>query len=482
MKVIARAEDPPTDLLVNDNKYQSNINVTSGYAEFILDINGVIVDCNLEDVNITGYEQYEIIGKSIDIFYPETEKLGAAEDLSKAARLDQVVVTGTKLKKRNVSFWAKMEIKVIYDDQKITQGYNVTLQDAAHRALSTKHDYLAVFDNPFVGAFKFRISDSKITMWNHRASEIVGIQNKQEINFEDIFIWPKQYEQFYAQLTQERRVEAFKFQINHHDGKLNRWGLVHAHYLDSIGVVEGVVIDISDQHQQMLELQKLNEELDNFTYHASHDLRSPLTTIMGLTHLAKKETSIDSMGMYLQMIEDKIVRMDVLLKDLISVTYNNKSEMNMSEFYFEQEIRPIIDEFKGQDHPVRVILKTSQNRTFLTDGIRMKTILRNLISNSFKYYDTNQANSFLKIDVRVSSSHVAIQLIDNGIGIEWVCKDRVWEMFYRATTRSTGTGLGLYIVKSMVEKLKGSISLESTINSGTTFLLIIPNSDQSNLD
>ncbi len=345
-----------------------------------------------------------------------------------------------------------------------------------------KNEYVTVFENPFVGTFKFKISTPKLTSWNHKAAEIVGIQHDTKTNLESIFLCPNQFEEFYLRLINNKKIEDFKFQVNHCENKINRWAAVHARYSSLDGFVEGILIDITEQHLQMLELQKLNGELDNFTYHASHDLRSPLTTIMGLTHLAKRETSVDSVGIYLQMIEDKVIRMDVLLKELISVTYNNKSEVNLSDFSFEQEIQPIVNEFKEQEHFVQVILKIKQDRAFSTDAVRMKTILRNLISNAFKYSDPCQTDSFLKIDVRVYSSHVAVQLKDNGIGIEWLCKDRVWEMFYRATTRSTGTGLGLYIVKSMVERLKGLITFESTINSGTTFLLIIPNLFRNEID
>jgi len=90
-------------------------------------------------------------------------------------------------------------------------------------------------------------------------------------------------------------------------------------------------------------------------------------------------------------------------------------------------------------------------------------------------YNPELESPFVKIKIRVGKSHTSIQLVDNGIGIEWSHKERVYDMFYRATSRSNGTGLGLYIVKSMIEKLNGQISLESTLGHGTTFLLTIPN-------
>jgi len=98
-----------------------------------------------------------------------------------------------------------------------------------------------------------------------------------------------------------------------------------------------------------------------------------------------------------------------------------------------------------------------------------------LISNAFKYYNPEVSTPFIHLTVRVAPTHCAILLKDNGIGIHQAFKNKVFNMFFRATERSAGSGLGLYIVKSMVEKLKGRISFESTLNVGTTFLLTIPN-------
>jgi PAS domain S-box-containing protein len=459
-------------------KYNSLIHILKGHEEFTLDERGIIISSNLEAVNITGYEEFEVIGKSISLLYVENEKHKALEDLERAARFKQCVITGMRLKKRDTAFWAKMKITALYNELNEARGYKVVLQDATHRALSSarvqtlRDQYLAIFNNPFVGTFKFRLSDFRIQMCNQKTLEIAGRGNSDDLYFNDLFFAKPQFEHFISLIKDEKRVEGFKFLVKDNITDDN-WAVISARYFEDQNFAEGVLFDISEQHSQMIELHRVNTELDNFTYHASHDLRAPLTTILGLVNLARLEP--ENVNRSLKMIEERVKHLDVLLKDLTSVTHNNKSEIESYEFNFKDEVDSIINENVFAQQSVTVNVAIDQDHPYFTDPIRFRTILRNLISNAFIYKRPDTETHIVDLKVRVEETHVAVQLKDNGLGIEWSLKDRVWDMFFRATTRSTGTGLGLYIVRSMVEKLKGNISFESTANNGTTFLLAIPN-------
>jgi signal transduction histidine kinase len=100
--------------------------------------------------------------------------------------------------------------------------------------------------------------------------------------------------------------------------------------------------------------------------------------------------------------------------------------------------------------------------------------LSNIISNAYKYY--NAANrSYLKINVKVTPFVLEMEFHDNGIGIKKEYVKKVFDMFYRATEKSQGSGLGMYIVKQAVDKLKGSIKVKSTFGKGTTIKITLPN-------
>jgi PAS domain S-box-containing protein len=463
---------------VEMDKYLSLISTLKGQEEYLLDEKGIIISSNLEAVNITGYEEFEIIGEHLSKFYPKEEKEKANDDLKKAAAFGYVVVSGMRLKKRGTTFWAKIKIRYVAEGQSRVV-FRVLLQDTTHRALSNlrvqsvRDEYLAIFNNPFVGSFKFRMNDYRLLMWNKKAEEITGRTESKEIFFNRLFLMQDEFLQFISQLKEQRRIEGLKFRTLNIKTNEDRWLMICASYFVTQGFAEGILLDITEQHNQMVELQRVNTELDNFTYHASHDLRAPLTTVLGLVNLGLMEK--ESSQTYFEMIRNRISHMDGLLKDLISVSYNNKKEMIYEYFFFEKEITEIVKEYDFPGNRCKVEMNCLQKEEFVTDGVRMRTILRNLISNAFKYQNPELENPFVQIRVKVNREHSSIQLTDNGIGIEWSHKERVYDMFYRATSRSNGTGLGLYIVKSMIEKLTGQISLESTFGQGTTFQLVIPN-------
>ncbi len=232
---------------------------------------------------------------------------------------------------------------------------------------------------------------------------------------------------------------------------------------------------LAEQRSQMAELQRVNGELDNFTYHASHDLRAPLSTIQGLAYLGLHESSIEVGKSYFKMIQDRIIHMDSLLKDLISISYNNKAETTFEEFDFDDEVQRLLKSLECPGQNFDVYLNIEQEAQFLSDTVRVRTILSNLLSNAFKYFNPEVEKHCIEIQIKVSGAEAAIKIKDNGIGIDEAYQEKIYEMFFRATTRSTGTGLGLYIVKSMVDRLRGKIELQSRQLNGTTFMITIPN-------
>jgi PAS domain S-box-containing protein len=466
-------------------KHSSLLRILQCQEEFWLDSDGLIVSSNLEAVNVTGYEEYEVLGRHISFFYLQEEKDKAELDLKKAENFGQVFVTGLRVKKRGAPFWAKIRINRIDSDLPNKPRFKVILQDTTHRALSNlrvrtiKDEYLAIFNNPFVGSFKFHTDNYRILLCNQKFQEITGISNESVFHFNSFFKCPRQFEYFIALLKREKKVEGYKFLIR--DAKAeDNWAVISARYFASKGFAEGILFDISEQHTQMLELQRVNTELDNFTYHASHDLRAPLATILGLVNLGTKETSLDGVYSYFEMIRNRVYHLDNILNDLKTVSFNNSNDLTIEAFDFKHELNLILELLNDSHHHFKVDIDIRQSVDFVTDPVRMRTVLRNILSNSFKFYNPSNSVSFIKLKIKVDKSHVAIQLRDNGTGMEWIHKGRIYDMFFRGTAQSTGTGLGLYIVKSMIEKLKGNISFESTLYRGSTFLMSIPNINYEN--
>ncbi|ADR21718.1 hypothetical protein MATR_06490 [Marivirga tractuosa] len=221
-------------------------------------------------------------------------------------------------------------------------------------------------------------------------------------------------------------------------------------------------------------LMKVNSELDGFVYSASHDLRSPLASLLGLINLGRSDTQ--NIELYLDKMEKSVKRLDDFIAEIIDFSSNERKEVVCDQLEFEPIVDNIIEElsFLDSNERVRKNINIQQSCIFQTDKRRMAIIFRNLISNALKYYDDSKENPFLKIEIRSNSKSAHIIIEDNGIGISKNEQEEVFKMFYRATERSTGSGLGLYIVLETVEKLGGVITMSSERYKGTKFDIIIP--------
>jgi len=223
------------------------------------------------------------------------------------------------------------------------------------------------------------------------------------------------------------------------------------------------------------ELRKTNEELDNFVYKVSHDLRAPISSILGLVNIAKADNAVENMLACIDQIEKSAQTQDDFIRDIIELTKNARVKPKRQKINFKKIVDETFDYLKHSmnSEPPKPKLHLAQKKDFYSDASRMKVIFNNIISNSIKYSDPK--NTEIDIKVEVLNGHAKINIHDNGHGIEKKYQEDVFKMFYRATDRNAGSGLGLYIVKETVEKLKGNILLESEIDKGTTLKMKLPN-------
>lgn len=223
------------------------------------------------------------------------------------------------------------------------------------------------------------------------------------------------------------------------------------------------------------ELSKRNTELDNFVYSVSHDLRAPIASVLGLINLAKKDKDITMKNTYLEKINNSALQQDNFIREILDQSRNSRLEIKREEILFQ----PLIDETFNQlkfatatGGEVERIISVHQTGIFFSDRWRLKVILNNIISNSIRY--RNGRDPVIKVNVAIADRKAIVEIEDNGRGIPKEHLDKVCQMFYRATDDGAGSGLGLYIVKEAMDKLRGSINIESVEGKGTTVKLEIP--------
>jgi PAS domain S-box-containing protein len=224
-------------------------------------------------------------------------------------------------------------------------------------------------------------------------------------------------------------------------------------------------------------LVKINQELDNFVYSASHNLRAPLTSMMGLINLIRMEPqNTEVLIRICSMMEHSLGRLDGFIRDILDHSRNARLSVQAVEVKLDEFIQQVLEEFSLQEGFSEIDLKVSlcQEIPFYTDPVRLRIVLRNLISNCIRYKNLVE-NPSIKIEGEIGLAQSVLRIVDNGTGIRPEHHQKVFEMFYRADERRSGSGLGLYIAREMVEKMGGSIQLSSTSGKGTTVVLQLPN-------
>ena len=237
-----------------------------------------------------------------------------------------------------------------------------------------------------------------------------------------------------------------------------------------------VAQDITLRKTAEQELLYKKSELDTFVYRASHDLRGPVASLMGLYNIVKVEFANDKNAItYFEHYNNSVMRLHTVLQNLIDLTKIKESENKVTQVDIKELIDSCLGAMKNLTdfHRINFEVEIGIDFKVFIDGKKFKTIIKNLVENSV-IYATPESNAFVKILVSYQENVLKIDVVDNGRGIDPRIQSKVFNMFFRGTEKSKGSGLGLYIVKNAVEKLNGSIQMSSKLNEGTKFSVYIP--------
>lgn len=228
---------------------------------------------------------------------------------------------------------------------------------------------------------------------------------------------------------------------------------------------------------QNSKLLKANKELDRFIYSASHDLRAPLTSIVGLTRLIREEETSRAVAEYLDMIDSSAEKLEEALKSFAYFSENMRlidkpEELKDVEKVVKKVVADVAERSKDFSK-INCTIKVTQKSPFKTEVNRFRIVLSHLLFNAANFQNYDAKEKSVHVDVKVSQAKMTLEVKDNGIGISEGIKDRVFDMFFRGSAQSRGTGIGLYIVKDAVSKLRGDIYFES--EPGNTRFTVVLN-------
>lgn len=219
-------------------------------------------------------------------------------------------------------------------------------------------------------------------------------------------------------------------------------------------------------------LQRKNEELEGLIYSLSHDLRGPISSILGLLNVEKYASKSD-MQQYFKMIKQQALKMDTSIHDLVELKNVTNRGITPDKVQLEPLLQKTVERYTGG----KISIKWNKDGELdvNTDEYFVHTALNRVLANAVEYHRKDATNPEVEIAAKAATGGLTISIKDNGMGISPKALPRVFEMFYRGTSFSQGHGLGLYIAQNALNRVKAEISLKSIEGLGTEVELFIPN-------
>jgi len=366
---------------------------------------------------------------------------------------------------------------------------DLTLQDT-HKSLS---DFRLALD--FASYVVITKANGEITYVNENFAQLTGLESPQLTgkSFSEIAKQEEQQGDFTEIYQQVMEGKIWKGELMGQAMNGSKFWLktVIVPFKDQEGKpyqILSISSDITEQKQAETllkkrneDLTKINAELDRFVYSASHDLRAPLVSILGLLNVVKVDPDEQSRNMYFDMMEKSVNKLDRFVQEIIHYSRNSRLEVKTEEIDLKALFNEVFDSLKhiqgAEKVELQIEIEQTTEKPFISDSSRLSVIFNNLISNAINYRSRRHDHPYIRLRATIKADQAVLVISDNGLGISAEYRHRVFDMFFRATedTSVSGSGLGLYIVKESIDMLEGQISLESEQNVGTSFTITLPN-------
>lgn len=492
---------------INSREIRNLAKIVDQTNDAIISINqlGLIQSWNRGAELLYGYRREETLGKSIhDIvrgaiipfnesfekfFYGDKVYRGEVQHHHKEGTPLYLLLTVSHFpSQEGEAAGYVLQLRDISERKKLEQEVQKLHEDAIRTA---NERYRKIFENSLNGIFQTTIEGRFITV-NPAMAAMFGYDSPEQLMAEvsdiarQLYIDPNDRQQIRRYLEVDGKVTGYEFKALRKNGQIIWIRAYIQVVVDKSGrsFFEGIVEDVTERKiadekltNQFEELKKINYELDRFVYSVSHDLRAPLSSILGITNIAELEAPSNTQKKYLHMIRESIQRLDDFIKAILAYSRNTRMDVQIERVDFAALIEDMKTNLRSMHGADRLVLKYSIDgeEPFHSDSLRVGIIFTNIYSNAIKYQDYTKSNSVFDINVILNPDNAIITFTDNGIGIPPDLLDKVFDMFYRAHDISKGSGLGLYIARETVSRLRGSISVDSVFGKYTTFRVVLPN-------
>lgn len=223
-------------------------------------------------------------------------------------------------------------------------------------------------------------------------------------------------------------------------------------------------------------LNQVHSELEKYIYRASHDLRAPLVSVLGLINVIKLTDKEKPTTQYLNMMEGTIQKLDYTIREIVYNASISRRVIQPEIIDLEEVLNQAIQHQKTNNAGCHVnsIISIDQNEAFRSDIDLVTLIVHHLIANAFRFRNLMTERLILRIEVKSRNNNMIMEVSDNGRGIKEDKLPQIFNMFNRSSSEIAGLGLGLYTVQEAVKKLNGLLTVKSTENQGTTVTVKLP--------
>ncbi len=454
----------------------------------------ILIEVNESARNILDLDTTNLIGLTLEEAFPSLAHTKIPKHYRQAAR-------------EGIPWYSE---EVVYNDGKIDGAYQVHafqagtnrvaifFLDITERKKAEKdvEDWRARYELIVKSSgqmiYDYDLASGNI-LWSGNTVHILGFSNEEmgDINQWSALIHPDDRDTIVTGL-QKAQQELSKFDVEYRfrnrEGNykiVSDRGFFYADQINPenlrmLGIMEDITEKKEAEQNLMIkneELLKANEELDRFVYSASHDLRAPIASLLGLIQVARMEDSRDSLELLFTLQEKSLKKLDTFISDIVDYSRNERLPIKREPINLHKFFDEALEQFNFLENTgkLRKDIRIVQHHDFVTDPKRFQIIVNNLLANAIKYADLSKEEPYLAIEADITLHRGIFRFVDNGEGIRPELQHQIFDMFFRASNRATGSGLGLYIVKEAVAKLNGEISLHSDYGNGSAFTILLPN-------
>lgn len=458
----------------------------SPVAMLLVDEKSKIELANKHAENLFEYSSEELIGKDIDILVPEEIRAKHPKLVKDyfSAPLSRQMGVGRNLygiKKNGNKFPVEIGLNPIQADGKLYVMSSVI--DITER-MKAEDRFKAAVDAAPNGMLMIN-GKGTIELLNRKTEEIFGYDRNELVGSPIETLVPEDFRGPHPTLVKSYISKPVPRSMGigrelfgrHKSGKLIpvEIGLQPIYSGEDIFVISSIV-DISERREAEKQIQEKSEEIKEFSYRTSHDLRSPLLSIESLADCIIEDIrdgKINDASESAQKVKKLTTKLNTLVEDILILTKADLNSEEKSIFDFNNYLSDahVKFDFILKESNVKVLQSFLHKKELLTQKTRLTQVLDNLISNAVKYNKKRESESYVRINTFNDSKKFYIQVEDNGLGIPKNKHAEVFNMFKRFhDTDVQGSGLGLYMIKKHIQKLDGEILFESSPD-GTVFYL-----------